>query len=72
MSKTVGGVFVVGPNIRMKTSGLSIIRNSICCEDHFEWHRMNCLNADAEDNAYIFKNKRERNNKSVQLSDLIF
>ncbi|KAL3834948.1 hypothetical protein ACJIZ3_009684 [Penstemon smallii] len=55
-----------------KASGLSIIWNSICCEDHFEWHRMNCLNADVEENAYIFKNKPTPTHKCVQLSDLIF
>ncbi|KAL3645333.1 hypothetical protein CASFOL_010513 [Castilleja foliolosa] len=55
-----------------KTSGLSIIRNSICCEDHFEWHRMNCLSADVEDNAYILKKKHTRNENFLQLSDFIF
>ncbi|XP_020550789.1 uncharacterized protein LOC105164316 isoform X2 [Sesamum indicum] len=55
-----------------KPSGLSIIWNSICCEDHFEWHRMNCLSADVEDNAYIFKHKQAQNKKFVQLSDFIF
>ncbi|XAR54959.1 RNA helicase [Bertholletia excelsa] len=51
-----------------KGAGLSIIWNSICCEDHFEWHRMNCLNADVEDAAYIVK----KHGKHVQLSDFIF
>ncbi|KAK4435018.1 putative ATP-dependent RNA helicase DDX59 [Sesamum alatum] len=55
-----------------KPSGLSIIWNSICCEDHFEWHRMNCLSADVEDNAYIFKHKQSQNKKSAQLGDFIF
>ncbi|KAL1549010.1 hypothetical protein AAHA92_17167 [Salvia divinorum] len=55
-----------------KPAGLSIIGNSICCEDHFEWHRMNCLNANVEDNAYILKNKNVRDKKCVQLSDFIF
>ncbi|PIN10046.1 RNA helicase [Handroanthus impetiginosus] len=55
-----------------KPAGLSIIWNSICCEDHFEWHRMNCLSSDVEDSAYIFKNKRGKDEKSVQLSDFIF
>ncbi|XP_042054584.1 uncharacterized protein LOC121799325 [Salvia splendens] len=55
-----------------KPAGLSIIGNSICCEDHFEWHRMNCLNANVEDNAYILKNKNVRDMKRVQLSDFIF
>ncbi|KAL9177923.1 hypothetical protein ABFS82_01G092100 [Erythranthe guttata] len=55
-----------------KPSGISIIWNSICCEDHFEWHRLNCLNANVEDNAYILKNKHVRDQKCVQLSDFIF
>ncbi|KAL8552745.1 hypothetical protein ACS0TY_001428 [Phlomoides rotata] len=55
-----------------KPSGLSIISNSICCEDHFEWHRMNCLSADVGDNAYILKNEHVRNGKCIQLSDFIF
>ncbi|KAI8537723.1 hypothetical protein RHMOL_Rhmol09G0047000 [Rhododendron molle] len=56
-----------------KGAGLSIIWGSICCEDHFEWHRMNCLNAGVEDNAYVVsKNVNAQNNKRVQLSDFIF
>lgn len=56
-----------------KGAGLSIIWGSICCEDHFEWHRMNCLNACVEDNAYVVsKNAHAQNNKIVQLSDFIF
>ncbi|CAI9755351.1 unnamed protein product [Fraxinus pennsylvanica] len=54
-----------------KGSGFSIIWNSICCEDHFEWHRMNCLSADVEDSAYVVK-KYAQNKKYVQLSDFIF
>ncbi|KAG5592929.1 hypothetical protein H5410_043443 [Solanum commersonii] len=38
-----------------KAAGLSIICNSICCEDHFEWHRINCLSAGVEDSSYILK-----------------
>uniref|UniRef100_A0A3Q7HUW4 Uncharacterized protein n=1 Tax=Solanum lycopersicum TaxID=4081 RepID=A0A3Q7HUW4_SOLLC len=38
-----------------KAAGLSIICNSICCEDHFEWHRINCLSAGVEDSSYIVK-----------------
>uniref|UniRef100_A0A2P2L4B4 Uncharacterized protein LOC103337177 n=2 Tax=Rhizophora mucronata TaxID=61149 RepID=A0A2P2L4B4_RHIMU len=51
-------------------SGLSIIWGSICCEDHFEWHRMNCLNADMEGRAYIIQKNVQ--DKRVQLSDFIF
>ncbi|XP_047341275.1 uncharacterized protein LOC124944968 [Impatiens glandulifera] len=48
-------------------AALSIIWGSICCEGHFEWHRMNCLNAGIEDNSYII-NKAA----TVQVSDFIF
>ncbi|KAJ9706891.1 hypothetical protein PVL29_002048 [Vitis rotundifolia] len=54
-----------------KGNGLSIIWGSICCEEHFAWHRMNCLNADVEDSAYIFRRHAQKNN-SIQLSDFIF
>ncbi|XP_074264932.1 uncharacterized protein LOC141587362 isoform X2 [Silene latifolia] len=54
-----------------KGSGLAIIWGSICCEDHFEWHRMNCLNVDVEDSAYIVPRDGGRR-KTVQLSNFIF
>ncbi|WCJ25939.1 DEAD-box ATP-dependent RNA helicase 41 [Euphorbia peplus] len=54
-----------------KITGLSIISGSVCCEDHFEWHRFNCLNANAEEAAYIIK-KNAGKNKHIQLSDFIF
>ncbi|GMI96195.1 hypothetical protein HRI_003288800 [Hibiscus trionum] len=54
-----------------KGAGLSIIGGSICCEDHFAWHRMNCPNADIEDRAYLIGRTTGRG-KSVQLSDFIF
>ncbi|XP_044486435.1 uncharacterized protein LOC123211677 isoform X2 [Mangifera indica] len=54
-----------------KGAGLQIIWNSICCDDHFEWHRMNCLNADVEDGAYIISSTTKKQ-KLVQLSDCIF
>ncbi|KAF5198692.1 hypothetical protein FRX31_011723 [Thalictrum thalictroides] len=54
-----------------KRAGISIIWNSICCEDHFTWHRMNCTNAEVEDSAYIIKRHTHRD-KSTQLSDFIF
>ncbi|KMS97861.1 hypothetical protein BVRB_5g122920 [Beta vulgaris subsp. vulgaris] len=54
-----------------KGAGLAIIWGSICCEDHFEWHRMNCLNADVEDGAYICQRGAWKG-KNLQLSDFIF
>ncbi|KAG6430784.1 hypothetical protein SASPL_108857 [Salvia splendens] len=35
-------------------------------------HRMNCLNANVEDNAYILKNKNVRDKKCAQLRDFMF
>ncbi|XP_022996224.1 uncharacterized protein LOC111491515 isoform X1 [Cucurbita maxima] len=52
-------------------AGLSIISGSICCEDHFAWHRMNCFNADVEDAAYIV-NRNTKSGKSASVSDFIF
>ncbi|KAK2356212.1 DEAD-box ATP-dependent RNA helicase [Trifolium repens] len=54
-----------------KGAGFSIICGSICCEDHFTWHRMNCLNAGVEESAYIVKNNGHEG-KRTQLSDFIF
>ncbi|KAI3713314.1 hypothetical protein L1987_71889 [Smallanthus sonchifolius] len=58
-------------NATWKAAGISIIASSICCEDHFAWHRMNCVNAGVEDSAYIF-NKHTVNGTQSQLSDFIF
>ncbi|XP_076907179.1 uncharacterized protein LOC143563547 isoform X2 [Bidens hawaiensis] len=58
-------------NATWKPAGIAIISGSICCEDHFAWHRMNCLNAGVEDSAYIF-NKHMLNGTRSQLSDFIF
>ncbi|XP_050263740.1 uncharacterized protein LOC126707994 [Quercus robur] len=54
-----------------KGTGLSIIWGSVCCEDHFAWHRMNCLSAGMEDSAYIISRNAQKDNH-VQLSDFIF
>ncbi|KAK9668342.1 hypothetical protein RND81_13G053500 [Saponaria officinalis] len=54
-----------------KGFGLAMIWGSICCEDHFEWHRMNCLNANVEDSAYIVPRGGGRG-KTIQLSNFIF
>ncbi|KAM3687024.1 hypothetical protein ACB098_10G046200 [Castanea mollissima] len=54
-----------------KGTGLSIIWGSVCCEDHFAWHRMNCLSAGVEDSAYIISRNAQKE-KRVQLSDFIF
>ncbi|KAF8412413.1 hypothetical protein HHK36_000377 [Tetracentron sinense] len=54
-----------------KGAGLSVIWGSICCDEHFTWHRMNCLNADVEDSAHIIRRHAQRD-KCVELSDFIF
>ncbi|GAA0168248.1 hypothetical protein LIER_23006 [Lithospermum erythrorhizon] len=54
-----------------KAAGFSIIWNSICCEDHFEWHRINCPSAGVEDSAYIVR-KDGPHKRQIQLSNFIF
>ncbi|KAK2409759.1 DEAD-box ATP-dependent RNA helicase [Trifolium repens] len=54
-----------------KGAGFSIICGSICCEDHFTWHRMNCLNAGVEESVYIVK-RNGHEGRRTQLSDFIF
>lgn len=54
-----------------KGAGLSILWGSICCEEHFAWHRINCLNVGIEDSAYIVRDNVQKSNR-VQLSDFIF
>lgn len=53
-----------------KAAGLSIICNSISCEDHFEWHRINCFSAGVEDSSYIVKKLSD--SKNYALSDFFF
>ncbi|XP_008796949.2 uncharacterized protein LOC103712249 isoform X2 [Phoenix dactylifera] len=52
-------------------TGLSVIWGSICCDDHFTWHRMNCYSADVEGSASIISSNMQRD-QSGQLSDFIF
>ncbi|KAL5728269.1 hypothetical protein ACHQM5_001377 [Ranunculus cassubicifolius] len=54
-----------------KRAGISIVCNSICCEDHFTWHMMNCTSANVEGSAYIISRNAQKNNRT-QLSDFIF
>uniref|UniRef100_A0A2N9GGG5 CCHC-type domain-containing protein n=1 Tax=Fagus sylvatica TaxID=28930 RepID=A0A2N9GGG5_FAGSY len=54
-----------------KGAGLSIIQGSICCEDHFTWHRMNCSSAGVEDSTYIISRNAQKDHR-IQLSDFIF
>ncbi|KAM7262191.1 hypothetical protein ACFE04_021268 [Oxalis oulophora] len=57
-----------------KIAGLSMIWGSICCVDHFDWHRMNCLCADTEGSAYIVprnipKGKRVEVENGIEVDD---
>ncbi|PKI39820.1 hypothetical protein CRG98_039865 [Punica granatum] len=54
-----------------KAAGLAIIWGSVCCEDHFLWHRVNCPSAGMEENAY-FVSRTSRKGKHIQLSEFIF
>ncbi|CAM8898271.1 unnamed protein product [Rhodiola kirilowii] len=54
-----------------KRTGLSMIWGSICCEEHFAWHRMNCLNSDVEDAAFIIR-RTAYTGSCNQLNDFIF
>eukprot|EP00850_Spirogloea_muscicola_P000008 SM000001S04410 [mRNA] locus=s1:26541:29690:+ [translate_table: standard] len=33
--------------------GLKQLTNAIACDDHFEWHRMNCMHADVDDSGLL-------------------
>lgn len=52
-------------------AGLKLISNSVCCDEHFMWHRMNCPNAEAQDSAYLIR-KDGSTLKGTQLSDFLF
>ncbi|KAJ6851116.1 DEAD-box ATP-dependent RNA helicase 41 isoform X2 [Iris pallida] len=54
-----------------KMAGIKIISNSICCEDHFTWHRMNCCSADVEGSAHIMRQQTQRDG-ACQINDFIF
>nr|XP_024385659.1 uncharacterized protein LOC112287142 isoform X2 [Physcomitrium patens] len=42
-------------NATWKGAGLKLIVNAICCDAHFNWHRMNCGNVDVEDSASLLR-----------------
>ena len=52
-------------------AGLKLIRNYVCCNEHFMWHRMNCPYVEVEDNAYLIS-KDGSTLKRVQLSEFLF
>lgn len=54
-----------------KGMGLKLIRNSICCDEHFTWHRMNCPLAEIEDSASLIQ-KNNINLETQYLSEFLF
>lgn len=52
-------------------AGLKLICNSVCCNEHFMWHRMNCPYAEVEDSAYLIS-KDGSALKRAQLSEFLF
>ncbi|XP_020520906.1 uncharacterized protein LOC18430965 isoform X1 [Amborella trichopoda] len=52
-------------------AGLKVIWGSICCDEHFTWHRMNCPSSDIDDSAYLVSRGMPRE-KNTQLCDFIF
>ncbi|XP_057827247.1 uncharacterized protein LOC131038732 isoform X3 [Cryptomeria japonica] len=52
-------------------AGLKLICNSVCCDEHFMWHRMNCPHAEIEDSAYLIS-KDGSTLKRTQLSEFLF
>ncbi|KAG0566712.1 hypothetical protein M758_7G078100 [Ceratodon purpureus] len=42
-------------NATWKGAGLKLIVNAVCCDAHFNWHRMNCECADVEDSASLLR-----------------
>lgn len=52
-------------------AGLKVVCNSVCCSEHFMWHRMNCPNADIDGSAYLIS-KDGSTLKRTQLSEFLF
>jgi hypothetical protein len=38
--------------------GIQKIPNALCCEDHFEWHRMNCPTANPSGSSYLLDKEK--------------
>lgn len=38
--------------------GIKYIPNAICCDEHFQWHRMNCSNTSSEMNGYLLSKEK--------------
>eukprot|EP01018_Ginkgo_biloba_P037345 Gb_21531 [translate_table: standard] len=54
-----------------KGTGLKLICNAVCCDEHFMWHRMNCPSAEIGDNAYLIS-KDGSTLERRQLSEFMF
>ncbi|KAH6555242.1 hypothetical protein KP509_1Z271000 [Ceratopteris richardii] len=54
-----------------KGTGLKYIINSVCCDEHFSWHRTNCPYSDAEGVAYLIQ-KDKSNLRCRQFSEFLF
>lgn len=52
-------------------AGLKLVCNSICCNEHFMWHRMNCPNSDVDGSAHLIS-KDGSTLKRTQLSEFLF
>lgn len=58
-------------NASWSSAGLKRIINSICCDDHFQWHRVNCPNSDIGESASIVT-RRGVQLKNDTFSEFIF
>ncbi|KAJ7519663.1 hypothetical protein O6H91_20G049400 [Diphasiastrum complanatum] len=58
-------------NATWKGAGLKFVCNAICCDDHFDWHRMNCPNSDVGDSGNLVSTDRS-NLKGGQFSEFLF
>lgn len=52
-------------------AGLKLVCNSVCCNEHFMWHRINCPNTDVDGSAHLIS-KDGSTLKRTQLSEFLF
>jgi len=57
-------------NATWSGAGLKFIPNAICCDEHFEWHRINCANSRTGYSAHVVE--KSQLNDSAQLSEILF
>jgi len=50
--------------------GLKYLANAICCDDHFEWHRINCSNARSGFSSHVVEHAQL--GSDAQLSEHFF